>query len=61
MDADMSESVDNDNVNNESPDVTNKGGKNNFPVCYSFDVSEQLVGPVSSKVQYKDGFIIQCY
>ena len=55
LDVDMTETG--DNISNDSPDVINKGGKNNFPVCYSFNVSEHLVGPVSSKVKYQEYFV----
>ena len=46
-----------DHVSNDSPEVSNKGGKNIGPVCYRFDVSEHLVGPVASKVKYQEGFV----
>ena len=46
-----------DPVSNDSPEVSNKGGKNIGPVCYSFDVSEHLVGPVSSKVKDQEGSV----
>ena len=45
---------------NDSPDVSCKGGKNNLTVCYSFDVSQPLVGPVLSKVKYYV-FSFGCY